>query len=58
MEYKDFELSEEERRKIFESAYPELAHLTSQSSLEERRTAIQNLNTRLGISLDSGLPTE
>ena len=50
-------LSVEDSREVFESTFPELAHISLRSSLEERRIALRKLNMRLGIPADSGAPT-
>ncbi len=42
-------LSEEDRREIFVSTFPELAHICHSSSQEEREIASRKLDKRLGI---------
>jgi|CZKC01.1.fsa_nt_gi hypothetical protein len=44
-------LSAEDRRAIFVSAFPELAHISHLSSQQERNLAAQKLGARLGVRI-------
>jgi len=50
-------LPEEVRREVFEATFPELKHISDSSSHEDRETAVQRLNSRLGIPSTLGVPS-